>query len=89
MLLIILNLIHRQHNINENCRRLFFCRYQQADSKGTKIAEQFWKRRNKFLEPHYPISGLTIKLRKSRKCGIGEEYTYRSMEQNREPRNSP
>ena len=66
-----------------------FCRYQQADSKGTRIAKQFWKRRNKFLEPHYPISGLTIKWRKSRKCGIGEEYTYRSMEQNREPRNSP
>ena len=50
----------------------FFCRYQQADSKGTRF-KQLWKRRNKFLESHYPISGLTIKLHKSRKCGIGEE----------------
>ena len=51
---------------------LFICTYQQADSKGTRF-EQLLKIRNKFLESHYPISGLTIQLHKSTKWGIGKE----------------
>ena len=54
-----------------------------------RIAKTTWERRTEIQVSYCLISNATTKLQSSKQCGTGAKQIYTSMEQNRQPRNTP